>query len=314
MTLSKPAGDRSDHGAEGMIFSIQRFSLQDGPGIRTTVFLKGCPLRCRWCSNPESQNPEPELMFRNNNCQACGTCAQVCPVGAVTFEHSRPCLDRDQCTLCMDCVKACPGGALEVSGKSMALEEVVDEACQDEMFYTNSGGGVTISGGEPLFQPEFTYCFLKACRERGLRTALDTCGHASWETLNRVLEHTDMVLYDLKHLDPQMHFQGTQVSNNLILDNLIKTIDSQKARVWIRVPVIPGYNDTEDCFRELAKVIKDRPVEKVCLLGYHEWGKSKYQALERDYAANQPGPMPKELLEPFKQVFEVEGIAVTIDH
>lgn len=307
-------GDGSVTGAEGMIFSIQRYSLQDGPGIRTTVFLKGCPLRCQWCSNPESQNPHPEIMFRSQNCQSCGTCAEVCDQGAVLFENGAPRLDTSICTQCLDCVEACPGGALEISGKAMPLEDVVNEACQDELFYTNSGGGVTLSGGEPLFQPEFARRFLKECQARGIRTALDTSGYAPWETLNRILRYTDLVLYDLKHLEPARHFQGTHVHNDLILENLIKMIDSKEARVWIRIPVIPDYNDSEAHFQALAEFIKERSVEKVSLLGYHEWGKSKYAALWRAYPLSQARALPKERLEPFKQIFEDAGIKVTIDH
>jgi pyruvate formate lyase activating enzyme len=214
----------------------------------------------------------------------------------------------------MDCVTACPGGALEVTGKRMTLEDVVEEACKDELFYTNSGGGVTLSGGEPLSQPEFAYLFLKACKERAIPTGLDTSGHAPWETLSRVLTYTDLVLFDLKHLDPQRHAEGTHVTNDLILENLKKTIASKQARVWIRIPVIPNYNNSASYFQELATVIKEMPVEKVSLLGCHEWGKSKYAALGRDYPASWTEALPREELEPLKEVLENEGIAVTIDH
>ena len=234
-----------DHssGSEGMVFNIQRFSLQDGPGIRTTLFLKGCPLRCDWCSNPESQVLHPEIMFRIQNCKACGTCVEVCQVKAITLKDGTHHLDRKTCTLCMDCVDACPGGALQSTGKRMSVQEVVEEASKDELFYSNSGGGVTLSGGEPLFQGDFAFGLLKACKEKGLQTALDTCGHAPWDVMKRALEYTDLVLFDLKHLNLEKHLQGTGIGNDLILENLKKTVQSNQSRIWIRLPVIEHYND-----------------------------------------------------------------------
>jgi len=314
MTDPSHPRDESLDGDEGMVFSIQRYSLQDGPGIRTTVFLKGCPLRCSWCSNPESQNPHPEILFRKQSCRDHRACLEACEAGAISFENGGPHLDRVACTQCMDCVKACPSSAFEISGKRMSVEEVVDEASRDELFYTNSGGGVTLSGGEPLAQPEFAYRLLMRCKERALHTALDTCGSAPWETLDRLLEYTDLVLYDLKHLEPARHLDGTGVDNALILENLSRTIDSAKSRVWIRIPVVPGYNDSEEYFRELAAFIAENPVEKVSLLGYHEWGRSKHVALGREYPLEQTESLPKERLEPLERIMVAAGIAVSIDH
>jgi pyruvate formate lyase activating enzyme len=314
MTGPSHPGDESLDGDEGMVFSVQRYSLQDGPGIRTTVFLKGCSLRCRWCSNPESQNPHPEILFRSQSCKARRACLAVCEVGAISFGDGAPHLDRGLCTGCMDCVKACPNAAFEISGERMFLDEVVEEVCKDELFYTNSGGGVTLSGGEPLCQPEFAYRLLKRCKGKALHTVLDTCGHAPWETLSRLLRYTDLVLYDLKHLDPARHLEGTGVDNDLILENLSRTIDSNQSRVWIRIPVIPDYNDSEAHFRELAAFIQKKPVEKVSLLAYHEWGRSKHAALGREYPLHPTGFLPKERLAPLKEILETAGIDVTIDH
>jgi len=299
---------------EGLVFNIQRYSIQDGPGIRTTVFLKGCPLRCEWCSNPESQSPHPEIMFRSRQCQRWGACAEACDVGAITLVDAVPCLDRAACTLCMDCVEACPSGALEVSGRRMTLDAVVEECCKDELFYSNSGGGVTLSGGEPLAQPEFSRLFMKACKARSIHTALDTSGHATWPVMASVLEHTDLVLFDLKHLRPEEHLEATQVRNDLILENLRKTLDSKASRVWIRIPVIPGYNDTDRHLEELARVLAEMRPEKVSLLGYHEWGRSKYAALGREYPYDEAGALPKPRLEPIKRILEAGGLEVTIDH
>jgi pyruvate formate lyase activating enzyme len=214
----------------------------------------------------------------------------------------------------MDCVEACPSGALEVSGTRMKLDDVVDEACRDELFYTNSGGGVTLSGGEPLSQPEFARCFLEACKERSIHTALDTSGHASWHIMERVLEHTDLVLFDLKHLSPEKHLEGTEAKNGLILDNLRKTLDSTETRVWIRIPLVPGYNDTTPHLKEMALAIKEMGAEKVSLLAFHQWGRSKYQALGRKYPYDEVDALPKERLESAKRIMEAHGIAVTIDY
>jgi pyruvate formate lyase activating enzyme len=216
--------------------------------------------------------------------------------------------------MCMDCVEACPSGALEVSGKRMLLGDVVDEACKDELFYTNSGGGVTLSGGEPLSQPEFSRLFLKACKERAIHTVLDTSGHATWQTMSRVLEHTDLVLFDLKHLSAEEHLEGTQANNDLILENLRRTLDSNDTRVWIRIPVIPGYNDAGPYLKELALVVKEMRADKVSLLGYHEWGRSKYQALGREYPCDELDVISKARLELARRIMESQGIAVTIDH
>jgi pyruvate formate lyase activating enzyme len=303
-----------DDGTHGVVFNIQRFSIQDGPGIRTTVFLKGCPLRCQWCSNPESQSPHPEILYRSQQCQKCGTCTEVCDVGAVALIDGAPSLDRSACTMCMECVESCPSGALEISGKRMSLEEVVDEACKDELFYTNSGGGVTLSGGEPLFQPEFSRLFLKACRERSIHTALDTSGHATWQTMKGVLEYTDLVLFDLKHLSPEKHLEGTQVRNDLILENLRKTLDAGTPAVWIRIPMIPDYNDSGAYIKELALVLKEMRPDKVSLLGYHQWGRAKYQALGRKYPYDGVAVISKPRLELTRRGMEAQGIEVTIDH
>ena len=196
----------------------------------------------------------------------------------------------------------------------MALKDVVDESCRDELFYTNSGGGVTLSGGEPLSQPEFSTRLLKACKDRAIHTALDTSGHATWQNMKRVLEYTDLVLFDLKHHSSQKHLEGTQAGNELILENLRKILDSEVARVWLRIPVIPGYNDSDPYLKGLAAVIREMRAEKVSLLAYHQWGRSKYEALGREYPCDKVGVPSKARLELTKRVMEAQGIEVTIDH
>ncbi len=309
--LSSSENDRRD-AMGGMIFSIQRYSIQDGPGIRTTVFMKGCPLQCKWCSNPESQSPYPEIMVRRQKCQACGKCMESCESGAINLVDGAAHINRSVCVRCMSCVDACPTGTLEIVGKSMSLEEVIEESSRDELFYQNSGGGVTLSGGEPLHQPEFTYHLLKGCKERALSTALDTCGYAPWENLESILQFTDLILFDLKHLDPKMHLEGTGVRNELIRDNLKRIALGGKTRVWIRIPVITGYNDSEQYMMDLAVSIRDMPVEKISLLGYHEWGKSKYASLGREYPLDGTAALDEERLDRLRSIMESEGLSVTI--
>jgi len=299
---------------KGQVFSMQRYSIQDGPGIRTTVFVKGCPLRCTWCSNPESQNLNPEIMARQQKCEGCGECVQACPREAIHLVEGLATIDRAKCDLCMECVEVCPTGSLEVSGKEITIEEAVHECCQDEPFYKNSDGGVTLSGGEPLFQPEFTLQFLKACKEKGLHTALDTCGYAPWEVFEEILAYTDLVLYDVKHLDPEMHLRGTGVESGLILNNLRKTADSGQARVWIRIPLIPGYNDSEEHVQAVANLLAEMSVEKISLLDYHEWGKPKYGFLGKDYPFEGGVSKDPERLERLKGIMEGPGRSVTIGH
>jgi pyruvate formate lyase activating enzyme len=253
-------------------------------------------------------------MARRQKCEGCGDCVEACPLDAIARVEGVAMIDRSVCDRCMDCVEACPSGALEVTGKEITIEEAVHECCQDEPFYKNSHGGVTLSGGEPLCQPEFALHFLKACKERSLSTALDTCGYAPWEVLEGILAYTDLILFDVKHLDPAMHRRGTGVDNDLILQNLRKTFDSKRARVWIRLPMIPGYNDSVEHARAVATSMARMPVEKISILAYHEWGKPKYGFLGRDYPFEGNICEDQERLETMKGIIESEGLSVTIGH
>jgi len=313
MTKAISGEEAVSDASQGLVFTIQRFSIQDGPGIRTTVFLKGCPLRCEWCSNPESQHPYPEIMARSVKCQGCGTCVTACPQHAITLPDKIAVIDRSACRRSFHCVSACLNDALEVTGKVMSLETVLAEVCRDEPFYRNSGGGVTLSGGEPLSQPAFSAAFFKHCRERSLSTVLDTCGYAPWETLEAVLAHTDLVLYDLKHLDSERHRQGTGVRNDLILENLQRLAESGLSRIWVRIPLIGGYNDSEDDLRNVARLVRQLPVEKVSLLAYHQWGRPKYGFLGREYACRGDIVDEKRLAH-LQQLMIAEGIPVTVGH
>ncbi len=266
----------------GIVFNIQRYSIQDGPGIRTTVFLKGCPLRCIWCSNPESQNDFLEIAHRDSICQKCGRCVEVCEAKAITLTSEGTKIDRKLCTNCGKCIEACVFGARRFYGEKKTVEEVYREVLRDKPFYNNSGGGVTASGGEPLMQADFVAELFKRCQDDGINTCLDTCGYADADSWNKVLPYTNLVLFDLKIMDPAAHRKYTGKSNDKILKG-IKLVAEQKVPVIIRIPVIPGVNDSEENMTAVARFSKSIDLKEVNLLPYHRFGASKYNMLDRRY-------------------------------
>lgn len=263
----------------GLVFNIQKYSLQDGPGIRTTVFLKGCPMCCAWCHNPESISPRPEIVVVAQRCTACGECRRACPFGE-NIAGDGPLPPRnDPCTLCGACADACPTGARQMIGREMTVADVVDAALKDRIFYDESGGGVTISGGEPLLQPKFLIAFAQALRAAGVHVALDTTGFGCTEHLLAAAGVSDLVLYDVKTLDDARHRQLTGVSNRGILENL-RALDGVHRNVWIRIPVVPGFNDdAEELGKTAAFVAGFRSVTLVNLLPFHRSGLHKYERL-----------------------------------
>ncbi len=291
---------------QGCIFNIQRYSLHDGPGIRTIVFIKGCSLRCAWCANPEGQVKQPELMFDRRLCTKSGHCVEVCPNQAIKLLDGEIVTDRNICKGTGKCVEVCPAGARQIIGKYVSVAEVLDEVRKDELFYRNSGGGVTISGGEPLTQPEFVRELLKSCWEVGLHTAIETAGYGSWERLRYVAEFANLVLYDIKHMNPRLHKQFTGVSNSLILRNAKRIADEKK--LIIRVPVVVGFNDSEADIREIAKFSRGLAnVSAVELLPYHRLGVHKYEKLDRKYEWVSLPPS-NNYIETLKEMVQSEGL------
>lgn len=266
---------------EGIISNIQRFSMHDGPGVRTTVFFKGCPLRCLWCHNPETYRFGSELRYDRDKCICCASCAQACPNGALTVQPDGLAHDAERCAHCFACVYACPTGAMSTAGARMTLEQVLAETLRDEGIYHRSGGGVTLSGGEATAQPAFAGALLDALRQKGIHTALDTCGFCQEDTFRELAGKADLVLLDVKHADPARHKALTGQDNALILRNL-EQLERMGAQVEVRIPFIPTMNDDEDTLRGMAEIIRPHAcIRRVVLLGYHPLGQTKIYDFDR---------------------------------
>jgi glycyl-radical enzyme activating protein len=283
----------------GLIFHIIHGSFVDGYGIRTTVFLKGCPLRCLWCCNPEGQLTHAEIKFTLSQCDGCGACVPICPANAIKLgvkpEDDKLQIDRKLCTNCGKCIEACHSGALDYFGKWMTVDEVFNAVKNDEPFYRASGGGITIGGGEPTLQPQFTYALLRKCKDNYIHTAVDTCGYTTTKEGLRILEEADLLLYDLKGIDPKHHQDDTSVSNKIILDNL-KHLASMGKPIIIRLPIIPGHTDSEENIKSTAEFLSQlKSVERVDLLAYHKFGIVKYGQLGREYKLNTESPTKEQM-------------------
>ena len=275
---------------KALIFNIQKYNLYDGPGIRTLVFFKGCPLRCLWCSNPEGQVRAYQILFKKDRCVNCGACAAVCPAGVHVMADSRHEIRREvECVGCRACEKACTQTALSISGEYRTISEIMEVIEEDRPFYQSSGGGVTLGGGEVLMQPEAAVNLLTTCKERGINTAIETCGYARAEVVRRAAEVTDLFLFDVKHMNSDRHYQLTGVRNELILENLRWRLEN-RCNVKVRVPLLRGVNDSESDIEAMVRFLapyKDhRNCKGIDLLPYHKMGVNKYAQLGREY------PMP----------------------
>jgi len=308
----------------GKIYDIQGFSVQDGPGIRTTVFLKGCPLRCLWCHSPESQRFDTELCRMDSKCisvEDCGACIKACPAHAISVGDALPtnsakhliCVDYSACIGCGSCAHACIPEALYFCGKDYTVEEVFRRVDQDRSFYEGTGGGVTLSGGEPLSQPEFAVAFLKRCHETGLHTALDTTGYVDSKWIEAVLPHTDIFLFDIKCMDSALHKQLTGVPNELILSNA-RLIAKLGGKMQVRMPIIPGCNDAESLIESAGEflVTLGEAVQSVQLLPYHKLGQVKYDRIRRAYPLPDTEPPSDEFMTHCKQIMESLGLTAFI--
>lgn len=277
-------GAKSRDEVTGLVFDIQRFAIHDGPGIRTLVFLKGCPLHCLWCQNPESLAREPEIVYLVNNCIDCRKCLRTCPQGAIyeSAERKRV-IDRARCNLCGECIKVCYAAALNIVGRYLTVSEVLDEVERDRKFYECSGGGVTFSGGEPTAQAAFLEVACRQAQARYLHTAIETCGYVRWDTFRSILRYVNLVLYDIKHMDSNEHHRLTGVPNELILDNL-RRIVSLGLPVRVRLPLVPGCNDSPENIQATAAFVDGLPnVQAVDILPYHRLGEPKWRQLDQTY-------------------------------
>lgn len=302
----------------GYVFNIQRYSLHDGPGIRTLVFLKGCPLRCKWCSNPESHLSHPELAYNTNKCigtEECSICLRVCHSGALGVGNGNNKTDsgnnkikinRELCDSCLKCAEVCPSKALISFGKLVSIEDVLNAVEKDSIFYSRSGGGLTIGGGEPLMQPEFTAGLVKEAKRRRINTSLETCGYAEWNAIEKVCAHLDTIFFDIKCIDSAKHKEFTGVENKKILENFRKLCKRfPNTPIIVRTTIIPGFNDSEGDIVAIANFINNIPsIPNVQyeLLAYHRLGESKYEFIGREYLLSSALTVNKERIESLKKI------------
>jgi len=297
---------------KGIIFDIKRYAIHDGPGIRTTVFFKGCPLRCLWCCNPESYKMSPEIIYTERRCIHCGTCQMVCPNNAIKISKNKLEIIRENCNGCGICAIECPANALELSGKTYSVKELLAEVEKDSIFYHKSEGGITVSGGECTMQSKFLLSFLKKCKEKYFHVTLDTCGFVEWNIFKKIIEFVDLVLFDVKIINEEKHIKYTGKSNKLILENLNK-LSKIGIPIIIRIPLIPGFNNSEKEISAIADIVsKLKDIQEVNILPYHRLGESKHTRLGNEYKMKDIKPPNDACLEKAKSFFTSKGIKIKI--
>ncbi|NIM58827.1 MAG: glycyl-radical enzyme activating protein [Candidatus Aminicenantes bacterium] len=297
--------------AKGIIFDIKRYAIHDGPGIRTTIFLKGCSLRCQWCQNPEGQRTEPEIILRSPRCATdCNQCVSVCPQDAISKDGNSIEIDKAKCDLCAECEEVCVYEALEVVGREVSVQEVMEEIKKDKIFFDESGGGITFSGGEPLMQVDFLEALLKEVKKKNIHVALDTSGYVSFEELDRISDKVDLFLYDLKIMDNKKHEKYTGVSNKLILDNLRKLAERGKS-VAVRIPLVSGINDDDQSIQTLVNFLQSlKNINQIDLLSYHSGGREKYKRLKKEKLPKAFHSPSKERIEEIEKILADSGFSV----
>lgn len=300
------------------IFNIQKYNIYDGPGIRTNVFFQGCPLRCKWCANPEGLEKRYRILLKRNNCVDCGACASVCPVNkhSITSVHGKHEVDRDiDCIGCGKCIQVCPKQALSLIGESKTIAEIIDVIEEDRAFYSVSGGGVTLSGGEAMMQPEAAISLLMACNQRGINTAIETCGYIKKDILLKASKYIDLVLFDLKHIDPDKHYYYTGVRNERILDNF-KALLAAGVNTKVRMPLLKGVNDQESDISRAMEFVKPfrnlKNFKGVDLLPYHKLGVNKYIQLDLEYQIEGDPSLNEEDLSKIEKWIEKYGIMASV--
>ncbi len=292
---------------KGIVFNIQKFSIHDGPGIRTTIFLKGCPLKCQWCANPESQLTDIQILYDQEKCAHCLICVHTCPTQAIVHQDNRIIIDHHKCIGCLQCIAACPFKALSNEGEYKEVQDIVNECLQDTDFYEESHGGVTISGGEGMSQPSFLKELVKELKLHHIHLAIETTGYIPKDTFKELAPLFDLLLFDIKHYDTNKHFDGTFVYNELIIDNLKWTIENDIG-VLPRIPIIPDFNDSLKDAQGFVKLLNDIGIKKVQLLPFHQFGEKKYEMLNLKYLyKNKKALHPEDLVE-YQQIFINEGI------
>jgi pyruvate formate lyase activating enzyme len=296
----------------GLVANIQDCSVNDGPGTRTTVFLQGCPLKCRWCHNVEMTSARNEVWYSPILCTQCSKCIEVCPVSAIKGYKDEREIDRTACTGgdCLKCVEVCPTHAMKAVARWMGTQEVLKEIQKHEIFYWRDGGGATLSGGEPSLQPRFTTDLLRQCQQHSVHTCLETCAYTGWDILSEITRYVDIVLLDIKHMNSSQHKWGTGVPNELILENAKKL--ARVAHLRIRIPVIPGFNASEEDLRDIAEFVRSNGVKEVDLLPYHSYADGKYKMYLKKYEFAQTQPPGENQMQSYKAMFEGYGLQVTI--
>ena len=312
MALNVLVNNSESAAAKRLVLSINRMTIHNGPGIRTLILFKGCPLHCLWCSTPESQKAEPEIAIYPSKCILCGQCVPVCPLNAIDLTSETISINRSLCNNCGKCAEVCPSEAIRLLGQLMTVEELLEEAKKDIVFYKHSGGGVTLSGGEPLLNPDFNKKLLRALKEEGISVGVDVCGHVPWASIEQILPYIDFLLWDIKHMNSKKHKELTGVPNELILSNA-RSVSERNIPLYIRIPVIAGYNDSEENIRATCEFARGlSSVEEVDLLPLHHLGKARYESLNRAYPIANIPLIPENILQNMECLVESYGLKSSI--